>query len=139
LNDQSSNRRPQTVPDETAEELYEMAPCGYLTTTIDGHIVKVNKTLADWLGYEPGELTGGSRFVQLLTAGGRIFYETHFDLLLRMQDSVNEIALDIIRKDGHVLPTLINARQKRDANGIPVLNRLTISTPQSGVDMSETF
>lgn len=103
-----------------------MAPCGYLTTTIDGRIVKINGTLADWLGYAPEELTGGLRFVQLLTAGGRIFYDTHFNLLLRMQDSVNEIALDIIRKDGRVLPTLINARQKRDSKGVPVLNRLTI-------------
>ena len=103
-----------------------MAPCGYLTTTIDGRIVKVNKTLTDWLGYQPGELTGGLRFVQLLTAGGRIFFESHFNLLLRMQDSVNEIALDVVRKDGRVLPTLINARQKRDLNGAPILNRFTI-------------
>jgi PAS domain S-box-containing protein len=128
LNDQSSNptRGHQPVPDESAEELYEMASCGYLTTTIEGRIVKVNRTLADWLGYEPEELTGGIRFVQLLTVGGRIFYDTHFNLLLRMQDSVNEIALDIIRKDGRILPTLINARQKRDLNGVPVLNRFTI-------------
>ena len=57
------------VLDESAEELYEMAPCGYLTTTIDGRIVKVNRTLTEWLGYEPGDLTGGLRLAQLLTAG----------------------------------------------------------------------
>jgi PAS domain S-box-containing protein len=114
------------VIDESVEELYEMAPCGYLTTTIDGCIVKVNRTLTDWLGYEPRVLTGGLRFVDILTAGGRIFYETHFNLLLRMQDSVDEIALDIVCKDGRIFPTLINARQKRDPNGVPVLNRFTI-------------
>jgi PAS domain S-box-containing protein len=43
-----------------------------------------------------------------------------------MQESVDEIALDVICKDGRVLPTLINARQKRDSAGQPVLNRFTI-------------
>jgi PAS domain S-box-containing protein len=114
------------APDESVEELYEMAPCGYLTTTIEGRIIKVNRTLTEWLGYNPDELTSGKRFVDLLTVGGRVFYDTHFNLLLRMQNAVNEIALDIVCKDGRVLPTLINARQKRDASGEPVLNRLTI-------------
>jgi len=112
--------------DENVEELYEMAPCGYLTTTIDGRIIRVNRTLAEWLGYSREQLTCGKRFVDLLTVGGRIFYDTHFNLLLRMQSTVNEIALDIVCQDGTVLPTLINARQKRDETGEPVFNRLTI-------------
>ncbi|MDQ2945136.1 MAG: PAS domain S-box protein [Acidobacteriota bacterium] len=112
--------------EESADELYEMAPCGYLTTTIEGRIVKVNKTLTEWLGYEREELLGKKRFVDLLTVGGRMFYETHFNLLLRMQRSVDEIALDIICKDGRVLPTLINARQKRNGAGDPILNRFTV-------------
>ncbi len=112
--------------DESPEELYEMAPCGYLTTTIEGRIVKANRTLTEWLGYAHDELTGGKRFVDLLTAGGRIFYDTHFNLLLRMQRAVDEIALDIVCKDGRILPTLINARQKRNAADEPLLNRFTI-------------
>ncbi len=112
--------------DESAEELYEMAPCGYLTTTIDGRIVKVNRTLTEWLGYERYELTQGKRFIDLLTVGGRIFFETHFNLLLRVQTAVDEIALDVICKDGRVLSTLINARQKRNAAGEPLFNRFTI-------------
>ena len=103
-----------------------MAPCGYLTTTIDGRIIKVNRTLAEWLGYDRSDLTQGKRFVDLLTVGGRIFYETHFNLLLRMQSAVDEIALDIVCKDGSILPTLINARQKRSPADKPILNRFTI-------------
>jgi PAS domain S-box-containing protein len=111
---------------ESAEELYEMAPCGYLTTAVDGRIVKVNRTLAEWLGYEPVDLTGGKRFVDLLNSGGRIFYETHFNLLLRMQQSVDEIAFDLVRKDGRVIPVLLNARQKRTADDEPLVNRITV-------------
>ena len=112
--------------EESAEELYEMAPCGYLSTTMDGRIVKVNKTLTEWLGYEREELLGSKRLADLLTVGGRMLYETHFNLLLRTQRSVDEIALDFICKDGRVLPTLINARQKRNDAGDPILNRFTV-------------
>ena len=43
-----------------------------------------------------------------------------------MQKAVDEIALDIVCKDGRVLPTLINARQKRNDNGEPILNWFTV-------------
>jgi len=112
--------------EESAEELYEFAPCGYLTTTIDGRIVKVNRTLAEWLGYSSEELTSGKRFADLLPPGAKIFYDTHLSLLLRMQRSVDEIALDLMRKNGTAIPALINSRQKRDANDQPLLNRFTV-------------
>jgi PAS domain S-box-containing protein len=112
--------------DETAEELYEQAPCGYVTTTVSGRIVKLNRTLLEWLGYDRHELLNKLRLVDLLTPGGKIFCETHISLLLRRNGAVNEIALDFKRKDGGVLPALVNARQKRDASGQPVLNRFTI-------------
>jgi PAS domain-containing protein len=36
--------------DESAEELYEHAPCGYLSTLPDGRIVRVNRTFVEWVG-----------------------------------------------------------------------------------------
>jgi PAS domain S-box-containing protein len=111
---------------ESAEELYENAPCGYLTTTGEGRIVKVNRTFLEWLGYERDELIGDKHFVDLLTVGGRLFYETHIRLLLRMQKTVSEIALDIRCKNGRVLPVLINARQKRNAADEPLFNQFTV-------------
>ena len=111
---------------ESVEDLYEEAPCGYVTTTVEGRIVKANRTFLEWVGYESADLMDKKRLVDLFTVGGRMYFETHFNLLLRMQDSVNEIALDLVTKDGRVLPSLMNARQKRDAAGEPVLNRFTI-------------
>ncbi|GIH50661.1 serine/threonine-protein kinase RsbW/sigma-B regulation protein RsbU (phosphoserine phosphatase) [Microbispora rosea] len=70
------------------EELYEHAPCGYLSTLPDGTIVRVNGTLLELTGYGPGELTGGMRIQNLLAVGDRIFYETHFAPLLAMQSVV---------------------------------------------------
>jgi PAS domain S-box-containing protein len=103
-----------------------MAPCGYMTTTPSGQIVRVNRTLLEWLGYSKDELLSGLRFVDLLTKGGRIFYETHIALLLRVENSVNEIAVDFICKKGGVMPALINARQKRSADNEPIFNHLTV-------------
>jgi PAS domain S-box-containing protein len=118
---------PSKVPNESAEELYENAPCGYLSTTPDGHIVRVNQTLLDWIGANRKEVTEeGKHFADLLTIGGRIFYETHFALMLRMHGNVSEIALDFLCAHGRVLPTLVSAVQKRDAAGVPVLNHITV-------------
>jgi PAS domain S-box-containing protein len=100
---------------ETEEDLYEAAPCGYLTTTTSGRIVKINQTLLGWLGYEREELLSRARIVDLFTPGGRLFYETHLALMLRAQQSVDEIALDFVCKRGSILPALVNARQKRDS------------------------
>ena len=46
--------------------------------------------------------------------GGRVFHETHLAPLLRMQGAVREIALDVVRVDGSVLPCLVNAVELRD-------------------------
>jgi PAS domain S-box-containing protein len=112
--------------EESLEDLYEHAPCGYVSTLLDGTFAKVNQTFLDWTGYQRLELLAGKRFQDLLTVGGKIFYETHFAPLLHMQGFVNEIAFDLVCRDGHRLPVLINSVQKRDVFGTPVLNRTTI-------------
>lgn len=111
---------------ETAEELYETAPCGYLTTSASGDIVRVNRTLLNWLGYERQELLAGVRLVDLLTPGGRLFYETHLVLMLRAQHSIEEIALDFACKQGSILPALVNATEKPHPRNDATLNRWTI-------------
>lgn len=112
--------------EETTEDLYEHAPCGYLSTLPDGTIVKINGTLLDWLGFIVDSLPPGATFQGLLAIGSRIYYETHFAPLLRMQGFVKEIALDLTRADGRVLPVLVNARQRCDDSGTPLFNRVTI-------------
>jgi len=114
------------VLEESAEELYERAPCGYVSTTPDGWIIRANATFVSWTGYRQDELTGRTRFMELLTIGGKIFYETHFAPLLRMHGAANEIALDLLCKDGRVIPSLVSAIQKQDEYGAPIANRITV-------------
>src|SRR5918993_6091442 len=116
----------EALLEETAEELYEHAPCGYLSTLPDGTIVRVNHTFVDWAGVSRQVLLAGTKFQKLLTVGSRIYYETHYAPLLRMQGFANEIAMEVVRDDGRVLPVLVNSRQKRDADGTPLFNRITL-------------
>jgi hypothetical protein len=46
--------------------------------------------------------------------GGRIYHETHLAPLLRMQGSVREIAVDLVRPDGSKLPALVNSVLRYD-------------------------
>ncbi|QFZ18916.1 PP2C family protein-serine/threonine phosphatase [Saccharothrix syringae] len=112
--------------EDDAEELYDKAPCGYLSTLMDGEIAKVNETLLGWLGYRREELVGVRRFTDLLTGGGRLYHETHYAPMLRMHGEVRELALELVAADGRRLPTLVSARVKSGAEGRPLLVRLTV-------------
>ncbi|MBY5459716.1 ATP-binding protein [Rhizobium beringeri] len=113
------------MPAEDLEDLYENAPCGYLSLQPDGRIVKVNRTLSTWIGI-PAEQLLGKRLRDLLNTSGRIFYETHFAPLLRMQGFFNEVALDLVTADGRTLPVLANAMERRAEDGALLFTRVTM-------------
>jgi phosphoserine phosphatase RsbU/P len=110
---------------EDLEDLYENAPCGYLSLDPGGRIFKVNKTLCTWVGYAPEHLVG-KRFGDLLNIAGRMFYETHIAPLLRMQGFFNEVALDLVNQNGDRLPVIANAAERRAADGSVISTRLTL-------------
>ncbi|MBA2281666.1 MAG: SpoIIE family protein phosphatase [Actinomycetota bacterium] len=112
--------------DDDPSALYERAPCGYLSTLPDGTISKANQTFLALTGYGRDELVGRRSFAQLLTAGGRIYHETHYAPMLQMQGTVREIALDIVRADGTRLPVLVNSVLERDENGTPLVVRTAV-------------
>nr|WP_229899300.1 SpoIIE family protein phosphatase [Streptomyces capoamus] len=114
------------LPEDSTEELYESAPCGHLSTSMDGTIVKVNETLLEWLGLSRDEVVQRMRFSDLLTVGGRLYHETHYAPLLRMQGRIGGIALEMRTADGSRLPVLITSIVKHDADGSPLLIRTTV-------------
>jgi len=112
--------------DESIEELYEDAPVGYLSTALDGTILKANRTFYSLTGYDAAALVGAKRLYDLLPPGAKIYYETHYAPLLRMQQDVRELALEIVRADGRRVPVLVNARLRREEDGEASLIRLTV-------------
>jgi PAS domain S-box-containing protein len=111
----------------SADDLYEHAPCGYLTTDEGGSIVRVNQTFLGWTGYRREDVVGVRRIHDLLAPGDRIYYETHYAPLLSMQGSVREVAVEILRVDGSRLPVLLHSVVKRRGGGAPSLIRTMVS------------
>jgi sigma-B regulation protein RsbU (phosphoserine phosphatase) len=116
----------EALLDDDAQTLYERAPCGYLSTTPDGTIIKANATFLALTGYSREELVGRKRFVDLLTGGGRIYHETHYAPMLRMQGVAREIALDLVGADEQRIPVLINSVLERDDHGNAIVVRSAI-------------
>ncbi|MEV6564302.1 PP2C family protein-serine/threonine phosphatase [Streptomyces kronopolitis] len=112
--------------EDSAEELYESAPCGYLSTLMDGTIAKINTTLLGWLGLERAAVVGRLRFPDLLTMGGKLYHETHFAPLLRMQGEISGIALEIKSSGAGRMPVLVSSVVKHGDGGEPLLIRTTV-------------
>ncbi|WP_409567005.1 ATP-binding protein [Methylobacterium sp. J-048] len=117
---------PGALPEtDDLEDLFENAPCGYLSIGSSGRITRVNRTFSTWIGYG-AEYLVGRRVLDLLTVPGKIFYETQFAPLLRMQGHFDEVAFDLRRADGGVLPVLANAVARMDEKGQVRFIRITV-------------
>lgn len=97
-------------------DLWENAPCGHLVTSRDGRIICANSTMVGWLGYDREALHSMS-IADLLTAGGRIHYATHFGPILQMSGDLSGITIDLVTADGTRLPMFLTANTKRGAEG----------------------
>jgi len=125
LSEPSTQAQADGTPVEDLADLYENAPCGYISLSPGGRIVKLNRRLADWLGWDAEDIVG-KPIHDILSFGGRIAFETHLAPLLRMQGLVNELALDLLQSDGLKLPVIANAAEKRDSEGRHLLTRITL-------------
>lgn len=112
---------------ETGDQLFDCAPCGILYVAADGLVVRCNPEVLRWTGFEQGEVEERMRLVDLLSSGGKIFYETHVALLLRINGRVNAIALDLIGKSGVLIPVLLTIAHVRDLTAGPQVSRVLLT------------
>jgi sigma-B regulation protein RsbU (phosphoserine phosphatase) len=112
-------------PTDDFEDLFENAPCGYVTLLSNGRVERVNKTLLGWTGHTAEQMTG-KRFSDFLNMAGRIYYETHIAPLLRMQGFFNEFAIDMVTAAGKPLQMIANAVEVQDAGGKALFTRLAL-------------
>lgn len=113
-----------SIEQDDLEDLFENAPCGYLSLGTDARIRRCNRTFARWLGVEPADVLE-KRFPDLLTIAGKIYFETHFAPLLQMQGFFEEVALDIAAASG-TIPVLINAVQREAQENSAAFIRVTV-------------
>lgn len=96
----------------------DTAPCGFLTFTDDGIVQSVNQTLLDLLERSRSDVEGAS-IENVLSPGGKLFYNTHVFPLLRMQGHVEEIYLAFCKAEGEQVQCLLNAN-RTDRDGTPL-------------------
>jgi phosphoserine phosphatase RsbU/P len=107
------------------EDMFENAPCGYITLQANGRIARVNKTLLAWTGHSAEEMVG-KRLSDFFNMAGRIFYETHIAPLLRLQGFFNEFAIEMTTATGEPVQMICNATEGRDEAGKPTFTRLAL-------------
>jgi PAS domain S-box-containing protein len=106
---------------DQVNSLYQDAPCSYYSLSVDGIFLKVNHTFVMLIGYEEEELVGKMKFSRLVTPESEeklLFYHS----LLLANGYINDIRIDFIRKDGSILPALLNTRVETD----PVSGRILV-------------
>lgn len=110
---------------ENFEDFFEHALCGFVIADPQGRIARGNTKVASWAGYTTDELKG-RKFSDLLSVGGKIYYETHLWPLLRMQGFFDEVVLEISSNAGQKQKVLVNALEQKDKEGNPSFIRFTI-------------
>ncbi|WP_447925311.1 SpoIIE family protein phosphatase [Georgenia muralis] len=95
---------------------WDGAPCGLVRLRPDGTVSAANKTFLSWVGRPVAEVLGGARFTELLSVGGRIFWETHLSPLLLVDGRFDEVALELRTPHGR-LPVLVAATARPDGAG----------------------
>lgn len=95
---------------------WDEAPCGLLTLAHDGTVLDANRTFLRWVGRTEGEVLARLRLSQLLSVGGRIYWETHLSPLLHVEGRADEVALELRGPHGR-LPVLMTAVVATDGSG----------------------
>ncbi|MPR33395.1 PAS domain-containing sensor histidine kinase [Salmonirosea aquatica] len=103
----------------SADYIVQTMPCACLLFGDGSTIEFVNTFLCELLGYEAAELVG-HKLDRILTFSSRLFYQTHFFPLLRLNGKVSEIFFMLRSKAGESIPVMTNAT--RDSSGKKVVN-----------------
>lgn len=106
-------------------DLYDNAPCGYHSLDKDGIFIEINNTELSWLGYSCEEIIGKLKFSSLLTPESLVTFEKNFPCFLE-QGWIKDLEFEMLRKDGTILPVLLNATAIKDIAGNFVASRSTL-------------
>lgn len=107
------------------EDLYNHAPCGYHSIDSSGLFVEINDTELEWLGYRRDEVLGKMSFTDVITRESLHVFQDNFPTL-KERGFVNDLEVDMVRKDGTVFPVIISATAIRDTAGTFVRSRSTV-------------
>lgn len=93
-------------------------PCGHVVVAMDGELLYANRAFAQLSGRNEFWLSK-SRFQQLLSPGGAIFYETQFAPSLLLRKILEEISFDLVTPAGERVPVFVNAILRPEEGSTP--------------------
>ena len=118
---------PGALPtDDSIEELYDDAPCGFVSTSADGTVVRLNRTFTAWADREAEEIVGRLSFARLLTPGSRLVWLTHHVPQLERAGRLGAVVLDLDLGPRGTMPVLVSANLVERADLPRPLVRLTV-------------
>ena len=104
------------APEDPFEALLAHAPVLMQATDAEGRILKTSRFWSDLLGYDAEELAGRD-WRDLLTPEARRIVDESVDPALRATGRSHGTELDIVMKDGGVLPVVHSATLRLDREG----------------------
>lgn len=110
---------------EEVWDLYNNAPCGYHSLDADATFIAINDTELEWLGYTRHEVVGKMKFSDLLTPDALPKFENTF-VDFKKRGLVREVEYHLVRKDGTILPVLLNSTALYDPKGNFVNTHTTV-------------
>lgn len=121
----------KTLQNTAAEvkDLYDNAPCGYLSVNSSLYLASMNETLLGWLGYSREEIVNKAKFEDLLTPESRQLFLSSFERdfdKYKTDGYVSNLEFDFLKKDGNSLSVVVNSTAKFDSEGNFSSSRTTV-------------
>lgn len=110
---------------EVIQDLFNQAPCGYHCLDRNGTFVHINDTELQWLGYTRDELVGRKKIQDLLAPESLRKFDEYFPVLKSI-GIVRDVEIQVVRKDGSILPVWLTASAVFDDRGQFVMSRSTL-------------
>lgn len=117
----------QTV--NQVQDLYDNAPCGYLSVDHTIFIVSANQTLLSWLGYSREDVIGKFQFQDLLSPESKKKFLDGFERDFQQYKEkgfVNNLEFEFRKKDGSSIEVIVNSMASFDAKGGFIRSRTTV-------------
>ena len=110
---------------QESDDLYNQAATGYHSIGPDGTILRVNDTQLRWLGYTREEVLGRKTLRELLTPASMLAFDATFPVF-KARGWINDVEIDLVRKDGSILSALVSATAVKDEAGNFIMSRTTV-------------
>ncbi|HRG08922.1 MAG TPA: CHASE3 domain-containing protein [Cyclobacteriaceae bacterium] len=108
------------------QDLYNYAPCGYLSVDATTTLININQTLLDWMGYTASEVL---KYPDLLSEQSKNEFRSRFKYEIdeyQTKGYVNGLEFEFMRKDKSIFPVLVNATAVFDDSGKFLKSRTTV-------------